>query len=128
MSNPTDPLAWVERAEEDYALARSSLRRKVPSAYGATFHAQQCAEKYLKAILIDVGQPFPKTHDLVAVYDLCLSRGITLSFNLPDLQRLSAYAVQVRYPGMDPTIVEAKEALKIAQSVRRAARNWFSLP
>jgi hypothetical protein len=30
MSDPTDPLAWVTRAEEDLALARSALRRKVP--------------------------------------------------------------------------------------------------
>ncbi len=54
MSDPTDPLAWVDRAEEDYLLARFALRRKKPLTYGACFHAQQCAEKYLKAILIDL--------------------------------------------------------------------------
>ena len=52
MSESTDPLAWVHRAEEDWLLARSALRRKVPLIYGATFHAQQCAEKYLKALLV----------------------------------------------------------------------------
>lgn len=51
MSDPTDPVAWVSRAEEDYALARSALRRRVPLTYGATFHAQQCAEKYLRPSL-----------------------------------------------------------------------------
>jgi hypothetical protein len=30
MSDPTDSQAWVARAEEDYALARSALRRKIP--------------------------------------------------------------------------------------------------
>lgn len=30
MSDITDFLAWVARAEEDYALARLALRRKVP--------------------------------------------------------------------------------------------------
>jgi len=50
MSESTDPQAWVLRAEEDYLLCRSALRRKVPLRYGATFHAQQCAEKYLKAL------------------------------------------------------------------------------
>lgn len=51
MSDPADPQAWAARAEEDYLLARSALRRRVPLMYGATFHAQQCAEKYLKALL-----------------------------------------------------------------------------
>ena len=41
MPAPTDPSAWIVRAEEDYALARSALRRKAPLIYGATFHAQQ---------------------------------------------------------------------------------------
>jgi hypothetical protein len=36
MSESTDPLAWVHRAEEDWLLARSALRRKVPLIYGAT--------------------------------------------------------------------------------------------
>jgi hypothetical protein len=33
-----------------------------------------------------------------------------------------AYAVQVRYPGEEPTLAEAREALQIAQAVRRWAR------
>jgi hypothetical protein len=39
MNVPADPLAWVNRAEEDYALATSALRRRDPLLYGATFHA-----------------------------------------------------------------------------------------
>src|SRR5262249_25199717 len=41
----------------------------------------------------------------------------------PDqLGRLTAYAVQVRYPGEDPAPDEAREAFEIAQNVRRWAR------
>jgi hypothetical protein len=44
----------------------------------------------------------------------------------PDqLERLNAYAVQVRYPGDDPTLEEAQEALEIAQGVRRWVRAVF---
>lgn len=52
MTEINDPLAWVARAEEDFALARSAWRRKQPLTYGACFHAQQCAEKYMKALLV----------------------------------------------------------------------------
>lgn len=69
MSDPTDPQPWVTRAEGDFLLTRSALRRKSPLLYGATFHAQQCAEKYLKALLVLRRQAFPRTHDLVALGD-----------------------------------------------------------
>jgi HEPN domain-containing protein len=122
MSDPTDPLAWVHRAEEDWLLARSALRRKVPLTYGATFHAQQCAEKYLKALLVSRQRAFPQTHDMIALYDLCLRNSLRVPVDPDQLERLAAYAIQVRYPGEDPTPDEARVALQIAQEVRRWAR------
>ena len=122
MSEPTEALAWVHRAEEDWLLARSAVRRKVPLIYGTTFHAQQCAEKYLKAVLVSRRHTFPRTHDLIALHDLCLGNGIHVPIDPDKLERLTAYAVQVRYPGEEPTLDEAREALQIAQVVRRWAR------
>lgn len=122
MSDPTDPQAWVTRAEEDYALARSALRRRVPLRYGATFHAEQCAEKYLKALLVARRQAFPRTHDLAALSELCRRAGVIMPVDQDSLERLAAYAVQVRYPGEDPSMDEAREAFQIAQAVRRFAR------
>ncbi len=122
MSDPTDPLAWVHRAEEDWLLAHSALRRKVPLTYGATFHAQQGAEKYLKALLVSRRQAFPRTHDMIALYDLCLRNSLRVPVDPDQLERLAAYAVQVRYLGEDPTPDEARVALQIAQEVRRWAR------
>ena len=122
MSDPTDPLAWVHRAEEDWLLARSALRRRVPLTYGATFHAQQCAEKYLKALLVSRQQAFPRTHDVMALDDLCIRHDFHVPGGPDTLGRLAAYAVQVRYPGEDPTPDEAQEAVQIAQAVRRWAR------
>ena len=52
MSDINDPRAWVEKAEEDFVLAQSALRRKKPLITGVCFHAQQCAEKYMKALLV----------------------------------------------------------------------------
>ena len=127
MSNENDPLAWVERAEEDYAVAQSSLRRKRPFTYTACFHAQQCAEKYLKALLVAGGHPFSKTHDLLVLNDECTRAGILLSFSEDDLSILLSYSVRVRYPGEDPTPEEAREALTIAKSVRRLARKFLGV-
>lgn len=125
MSEITDPLAWVRRAEEDYAIAAASLRRKQVWAYGACFHAQQCAEKYLKAILVSRDQQFPKVHDLLTLNTLCEQAGLLTGFDPVQLDLLSAYAVRVRYPGEDPTLEEARHAVNTARSVRRTARKWL---
>lgn len=127
MSEANDPLAWVERAEEDFALARSALKRKIPLAYGACFHAQQCAEKYMKSLLISKGADFPKTHDLLMLNNLCSTNGILLEINPKHLNTLSDYAVRTRYPGADPTAEDAKEALELTKLVRKFARKFLGI-
>ena len=98
-----------------------------PLVYGACFHAQQCAEKYLKALLIAKKQPFPKTHDLRLLSNLCTQAGIWVEPDRDQLDLLSLYAVRARYPGDAPTVDDAREALKITQAVRRFARKWLGL-
>ena len=127
MNVENDPIAWVKRAEEDYAAVQSSLRRKLPLTYIACFHAQQCAEKYLKAMLVVEKRKFPKTHDLLLLNDQCGKAGIFLGIDLKDLNTLSDYAVRVRYPGDNPTPDEAREALTIAKAVRRFARKFLNV-
>ena len=57
---------WIAKAEGDWASALREVRaRKKPNYDSACFHAQQCAEKYLKARLQEASTPFGKTHDLV---------------------------------------------------------------
>src|SRR5262245_22691529 len=122
MTEINDPLAWVARAEEDFVLARTALRRKQPLTYGACFHAQQCAEKYMKALLVSTSTDFPKTHDLLMLNDLCSTNGIFLEIDPKYLNTLTDYAVRTRYPGNDPTADDAKEAIELAKLVRNFAR------
>lgn len=53
---------WVRDAEQDWQLAVSLLRRKQLPTVAICFHAQQSAEKYLKALLLSKRLIFPKTH------------------------------------------------------------------
>jgi HEPN domain-containing protein len=119
--------AWAERAEEDYLLALSAMRRKSPLTYDATFHAQQCIEKYLKALLISRQVAFPRTHDLAALGVLCQRARIILPIDDDALELLTAYAVETRYPGAQPTLEESKEAVKLARIVRRFIKRTLSL-
>ena len=127
MTEASDPLAWVTRAEEDFALARAALRRKQPLASGACFHAQQCAEKYMKALLLSRGADFPETHDLLLLNNLCSAKGILLEIEPRHLNTLTDFAVRTRYPGNDPTAEDAKEAIALAKLVRTFARKFLGV-
>jgi HEPN domain-containing protein len=127
MSDVNDPIPWVERAEEDYLMARSALRRRKPFTYSACFHAQQCAEKYLKAILVSKGVAFARVHDLLLLSGQCEKAEVLVAIEAKQLSTLSDYAVRVRYPGDDPTPDEAREAVEIAKAVRRFVRRWLGL-
>jgi HEPN domain-containing protein len=64
---------WVNKAEGDHNTARREIRaRKLPNYDSACFHAQQCAEKYLKARLQEASFGFPLTHDLEVLLRLLL--------------------------------------------------------
>jgi HEPN domain-containing protein len=127
MTEISDPRAWAERAEEDFILARAALKRKQPLTSGACFHAQQCAEKYMKALLISKGADFPKAHDLLLLNNLCSATGIFLEIEPKHLNTLTDYAVRTRYPGDDPTVDDAKEAIELAKLIRKFARKFLGL-
>lgn len=116
---------WVEYAEEDFTVAKSALRRNKPLTTPSCFHSQQCAEKYLKDMLVSKDAEFPKTHDLLILDALCNKAGILTGYTKEVLGRLSGYAVHARYPGNQPTLQDAQDALEIVSNVRRFARSFL---
>ncbi len=62
----TETEDWIEKAEGDWATMNREHQVEVNPNYDAVcFHAQQCAEKYLKGRLFEAGASFKKTHDLL---------------------------------------------------------------
>lgn len=119
---------WVEKAEADFATAQRELRaRKAPNYDGACFHAQQCAEKYMKARLQEAKIPFEKTHNLVALLDRLLTIEPQWELLRPELRRLTLYAVVFRYPGNSADRELAREALRICRSARSTVRDALGL-
>jgi len=127
MKGENDLDVWIDHAEDDFNAAGKLLRGKKPSIYGACFHAQQCAEKYMKAILVFREQRFPMTHDLVILNTLLQQVGVDMQISEDLLELLSSYAVRARYSGETPEMDDAKEALKIAKQVRAFARKFLGI-
>ena len=89
-------ILWISYAEEDLGLAQYALKMPGSRPYRLiAFHAQQCAEKYLKA------------------YE-----------EIKSAEELTPYAVTARYPGVDEIVTEdeAKQAVDMASNVRETIR------
>lgn len=61
---------WMEKVDEDLAACRILLAVPDAPLSPICFHAQQAAEKAIKALLTANGRPFPKTHHLPTVVRL----------------------------------------------------------
>jgi HEPN domain-containing protein len=114
---------WVDKAEGDFTTARRELRaRRAPNHDAACFHAQQCAEKYLKARLQEEGIAFSRTHDLATLLDLLLPVEPSWAVMRSDLDRLTSYAVEFRYPGTSADKAMARIAVAVCRNVRHRVR------
>lgn len=120
MSGPTEvTLAWLGRARSDLQLGRAALNTHGVLPEDAAFHAQQCAEKALKALLLQHEVVFPKTHSIEVLLDLLKQQGLNIPKGVDESFELSEYAVQTRYPGeWEPvTKAEARKAIERAALV-----------
>jgi HEPN domain-containing protein len=61
------------------------------------FHAQQAAEKALKAVTVQSGLVMPRTHDLAALGAALSASGLTIPIGIDDLRLLNPFAVEFRY-------------------------------
>jgi len=80
---------WVQKAEEDWQAARKLGRGRKPLYNLVCFHAQQCAEKYLKAVLEQKTSPIPRTHDLVALIELAQPEMMALLLRKTEMEMLT---------------------------------------
>jgi HEPN domain-containing protein len=101
--------------------------RRSPNYDAVCFHAQQCAEKYLKALLQEEGIPFGKTHNLVILLDLLLPAEPSWEMLRHDMQVLNGFAVYVRYPGESADKATARDALALGRVIRSRARAQLGL-
>jgi HEPN domain-containing protein len=120
---------WIAKAENDLRNAAHTLTLgAVCPTDTVCFHAQQCAEKYIKALLVFRATPFPKTHN-IRVLRALLPPKLRPALDKAAQDRLTGYATVFRYPfpGPDITLIEARHAVALARRVRREVRRHLPL-
>jgi HEPN domain-containing protein len=120
-------MEWVKKAEQDWVLAEQGIQSKVPVHDGVCFHCQQCAEKYLKGLMEEIGLSIPKTHFLDSLLTALAPYHPTLKSFRRGLLFLSVFAVDTRYPGSSASKRQAFAALRWADRVRKAARELLDI-
>ena len=119
----------MAKAEADDAtMEREARVRKGPNYDAVCFHAQQCAEKYLKGRLIESGADPGRTHDLTALLDRTVTVEPLWETFREDLALLSDFAVTTRYPGDAAARESALDARRRCRAFRLAARQALQCP
>jgi HEPN domain-containing protein len=114
---------WLAKADNDLTTAAHTLKLRANCPTDTVcFHAQQCVEKYLKAILVLEGIDFPKTHDIEALI-MRIPLRLRPEISPQEQAELTEYATGARYPGWeDIPLATARRAVAVARRVRREVR------
>ena len=120
MPDPSVLQAWFTHAESDLLIAEAAPAGVLLEH--RCFHAQQSAEKSIKAVLISKDIVPPKTHDIERLLDLVAEHIGPAPPGVQESTRLSQYAVLSRYAADLGEIGEDewKDTLELA----RTALSW----
>jgi HEPN domain-containing protein len=113
---------WLRKAASDIVTLEAALG--AGAFDGACFHAQQAAEKYLKGFLAFHDKPFPYTHNLGDLTELCAGIDDLFRTLTPMASDLTPYAVRLRYDDTFwPTLETAQQARASALAIRDVVLN-----
>ena len=109
--------SWLRKAGNDLVSARQILLLPDGPTDTVCFHAQQAAEKSLKALLTAHQVRVPRTNSLLRLLDMALPFMPELASFREPLAEMSLYAVAGRYPAAwpDPPREEAVLAVEVAE-------------
>ncbi len=108
---------WFRYAKSDLELARIEKPLGV-LLENLCFHAQQAAEKTLKAVLIFLEIDFPRTHNIRTLLDF-LPEGVDIPQEVEESAILTDYAVESWYPmsGEPVDEEEYRQVIGLAKAV-----------
>src|SRR5450759_2396656 len=102
---------WLAKAATDLLVCERLSSQGAWFSEAIAFHAQQAAEKSLKALLVARQVEFPKTHDIERLVELVALGDAALAETLADAAELTPFGVEYRYPGeYAPVTAEAANA------------------
>lgn len=119
---------WVTKAEADYITAARELDASESPNYEAVcFHAHQCAERYLKALLQAADIPFPNTIHLVVLLYLYLDLEPDLKSFRDHLRMLTSNANHSNDCEWVPNVTIAQQSFTMCSEFRKSIRKSLGI-
>lgn len=116
-------LLLAKATQDEYVLDKLLNDDNAPiEIYG--FHAQQAAEKLLKALLAHFDISYPLTHQLTELMDLASEKGIKLYPEMEDIRYLTPFAVEFRYDVLPGESEESVDKCAVRESIVKL-RAWI---
>lgn len=118
---------WIKKAESDLTNAKMCVEQN-QAIDTACFHAQQAAEKLIKAYLVWQDIDFPYIHSLEKLIELCAQSDPSFQIIKTIGQELTPYAVELRYDDeFWPSLEVGREAFSAALQIRDFVMEKFPL-
>jgi HEPN domain-containing protein len=120
--------AWVAKADNDFLNIQNNMKSSRVPWDTVCFHAQQAAEKLLKAFLVYHGRQPVRTHDLVSLLTRCVEVEEGLESLEDECRKLTVYAIASRYPVdlFEPNREDALEMVNAARTIREQVLKHLS--
>lgn len=127
MKNPKLAERLLQKARQDWdAFAKWRHDPEIAEEI-LGFHAQQAAEKMLKAVLAYHAIDFPFTHRLSDLIDLGQEHGITLPEKLDEVRFLTPFAVEFRYDFYeDDEPLDRESVFVLLTELHQWATHWLA--
>ena len=126
MKPKTKEAAKLLRLAQQDREAFDILRREMASdATPVFFHAQQCVEKCLKAVIAHLGRSAPPTHNLMFLAQILKKASIEIPVPLGAMTKLIPYAVAFRYDEVDFMVIDAASAARIVEAIYQWAKGML---
>jgi len=122
MNGPRDHARMLLRKAANDLIAADATPRTGQAHDTVCFHAQQAAEKSLKALLAAHDVCYPWTHDLLELLALVVPRWPAVADLSDEVEGLTLYAVTIRHDeSEDPTPDDAQAAFRVASLLQGLA-------
>ncbi|MBI5330698.1 MAG: HEPN domain-containing protein [Betaproteobacteria bacterium] len=115
--NNDESRALLQLAEQDWEIMQAIKDAPRVHLAGVCFHAQQCVEKSLKAVLIMHDLKYPLTHNLELLADKLLGQGVSIPVDADVLSLLNPCAVAYRYDNQEITYMAKEDVLNVASTM-----------
>ena len=122
MLSRDEAVILFRKADEDVRLAALLADKPEFSDEAFGFHLQQSMEKLLKALLAARGMPFPFSHNLYELVDLCREKNVEIPDYADDLCILTPFATGLRYSAISIDDAEPLDRVGLLNRVTELRR------